>query len=57
MLSEESKNELKGLLVPKNDSNVARGSPWNSYWKFELLLDVPFDLSEDVEVGKRKIIN
>lgn len=44
MLS-ESKNELNGLLVPKNDSNVARGSPWNSYEKLLLLLLVPFDLS------------
>lgn len=53
MLS-ESKNELKGLLVPKNDSKVALGSPWNSYVKFELLLVVPFDLSVDGEKKKRK---
>lgn len=46
MLS-ESKNELKGLLVPKNDSKVALGSPWNSYVKFVLLLVVPFDLSAE----------
>lgn len=44
MLS-ESKNELNGLLVPKNDSNVALGSPWNSYLKLPLLFDVPLDLS------------
>jgi hypothetical protein len=31
--------------VPKNDSKVCRGSPWNSYEKFVLLLVVPFDLS------------
>lgn len=57
MLS-ESKNELKGLLVPKNDSKVALGSPWNSYVKFELLLVVPFDLSaKRREREAEKLIN
>lgn len=52
MLS-ESKKELNGLLVPKNDSKVALGSPWNSYVKFVLLCEVPFDLSVSLKIKKK----
>lgn len=48
-LSPISKNDANGLLEPKNCANVARGSPWNWYVKFEL---PPFDVP--VWIQKKK---
>lgn len=44
-MSSLSKKELNGFDEPKNASNVARGSPWNSYVNDVLLFVVPLDLS------------
>lgn len=58
-ISSLSKNELNGLDEPKNASNVALGSPWNSYVnEDELLFDVPFDLStrKENEIYHRGLI-